>query len=115
MVRRWYHFFFCQAEDGIRDDLVTGVQTCALPICLKRPQHWQPDSKTPPETGAFLLRVSLRRCRRARPAPSPGIRGLLLEGSLQPVEMRHQRIADRALVRRRGMDRGVEAADPPLQ
>src|SRR5207244_6803734 len=26
-----YSFFF-QAEDGIRDDLVTGVQTCALPI-----------------------------------------------------------------------------------
>src|SRR5205823_8256226 len=25
------HFFF-QAEDGIRDKLVTGVQTCALPI-----------------------------------------------------------------------------------
>src|SRR5258708_32022365 len=24
--------FFFQAEDGIRDDLVTGVQTCALPI-----------------------------------------------------------------------------------
>src|SRR5207247_3756392 len=24
--------FFCQAEDGIRDPLVTGVQTCALPI-----------------------------------------------------------------------------------
>src|SRR6266404_9150739 len=29
--RRWYIFFF-QAEDGIRDKLVTGVQTCALPI-----------------------------------------------------------------------------------
>src|SRR5258708_29717860 len=28
-----YYFFFFQAEDGIRDDLVTGVQTCALPIC----------------------------------------------------------------------------------
>src|SRR3989441_5926441 len=27
-------FFFFQAEDGIRDKLVTGVQTCALPICL---------------------------------------------------------------------------------
>src|SRR5207244_5661279 len=26
--------FFFQAEDGIRDDLVTGVQTCALPIWL---------------------------------------------------------------------------------
>src|SRR5258707_8766352 len=26
-------FFFFQAEDGIRDIGVTGVQTCALPIC----------------------------------------------------------------------------------
>ena len=25
-------FFFFQAEDGIRDADVTGVQTCALPI-----------------------------------------------------------------------------------
>src|SRR5689334_24305774 len=33
----WYGFhcvvFFFQAEDGIRDGTVTGVQTCALPIC----------------------------------------------------------------------------------
>src|SRR5205823_7169425 len=28
--------FFYQAEDGIRDKLVTGVQTCALPICSPR-------------------------------------------------------------------------------
>src|SRR5256884_4984781 len=28
-------FFFFQAEDGIRDVAVTGVQTCALPICLR--------------------------------------------------------------------------------
>src|SRR2546425_1971319 len=27
-------FFFFQAEDGIRDKLVTGVQTCALPISI---------------------------------------------------------------------------------
>src|SRR5205085_4348258 len=27
-------FFFFQAEDGIRDLTVTGVQTCALPISL---------------------------------------------------------------------------------
>src|SRR5687768_9297368 len=32
-------FFFFQAEDGIRDVAVTGVQTCALPIC-KRWMHW---------------------------------------------------------------------------
>src|SRR5215204_7360831 len=29
-------FFFFQAEDGIRDHCVTGVQTCALPILLVR-------------------------------------------------------------------------------
>src|SRR5437870_1328253 len=28
------YFFFFQAEDGIRDGHVTGVQTCALPISL---------------------------------------------------------------------------------
>src|SRR5947209_16744668 len=28
-------FFFFQAEDGIRDIGVTGVQTCALPICVQ--------------------------------------------------------------------------------
>src|SRR5690625_7223378 len=28
--------FFFQAEDGIRDGHVTGVQTCALPICDRR-------------------------------------------------------------------------------
>src|SRR5207253_7261252 len=31
-------FFFFQAEDGIRDGHVTGVQTCALPI-LNRADH----------------------------------------------------------------------------
>src|SRR5207244_11114803 len=32
-------FFFFQAEDGIRDELVTGVQTCALPISEKYSNH----------------------------------------------------------------------------
>src|SRR3989454_4098566 len=31
-----FFFFFFQAEDGIRDYKVTGVQTCALPICFRR-------------------------------------------------------------------------------
>src|SRR3989442_15994010 len=41
---RSYWFFFFQAEDGIRDADVTGVQTCALPIfaggpaCVVRPR-----------------------------------------------------------------------------
>src|SRR2546427_8155675 len=50
-------FFFFQAEDGIRDLTVTGVQTCALPILDRLESHggqpagwrhrgavrWQPD------------------------------------------------------------------------
>src|SRR5689334_24619700 len=32
----FFFFFFFQAEDGIRDGTVTGVQTCALPIYLLR-------------------------------------------------------------------------------
>src|SRR6266436_3463483 len=32
-------FFFFQAEDGIRDVAVTGVQTCALPILLHAIEH----------------------------------------------------------------------------
>src|SRR5689334_23616941 len=40
--------FFFQAEDGIRDGTVTGVQTCALPICWPNVAHalfwtnWRP-------------------------------------------------------------------------
>src|SRR5207247_8873781 len=42
------HFFsfFFQAEDGIRDPLVTGVQTCALPISIPR----QPTQRLPTQS-----------------------------------------------------------------
>src|SRR5947209_12118128 len=36
-------FFFFQAEDGIRDIGVTGVQTCALPICTLDMELWGKD------------------------------------------------------------------------
>src|SRR3989441_9282044 len=42
-------FFFFQAEDGIRDKLVTGVQTCALPISRRIP------SRTAKEYGVPVL------------------------------------------------------------
>src|SRR5215203_1918603 len=35
MKTLYLFFFFFQAEDGIRDIGVTGVQTCALPICFR--------------------------------------------------------------------------------
>src|SRR6266568_6510084 len=34
-----FFFFFFQAEDGIRDGTVTGVQTCALPISAVEPRN----------------------------------------------------------------------------
>src|SRR5437667_103154 len=39
--------FFFQAEDGIRDRDVTGVQTCALPICIstRRPAYMTPTER----------------------------------------------------------------------
>src|SRR2546429_9256249 len=42
MTRVTLIFFFFQAEDGIRDVAVTGVQTCALPILhhLPQPTPW---------------------------------------------------------------------------
>src|SRR2546429_3821599 len=35
----YIYFFFFQAEDGIRDVAVTGVQTCALPIYVFGPYN----------------------------------------------------------------------------
>src|SRR2546425_1527234 len=41
------YFFFFQAEDGIRDKLVTGVQTCALPISNEfAPEHCEVMTKS---------------------------------------------------------------------
>src|SRR2546430_4420532 len=37
LLHKWSFFFF-QAEDGIRDLTVTGVQTCALPISDREPR-----------------------------------------------------------------------------
>src|SRR5438093_9853875 len=51
----FFFFFFFQAEDGIRDWSVTGVQTCALPISV----------------GAAPGRARLRRPSRG---PSPRLR-----------------------------------------
>src|SRR5207244_10644183 len=66
-------FFFFQAEDGIRDDLVTGVQTCALPI-----SRTARSSQTAPIFSAAILAspilralnlISPGRARSASPSP----------------------------------------------
>src|SRR5690606_40166704 len=47
-------FFFFQAEDGIRDFHVTGVQTCALPI-LSNPRRWRARARCTRVRGRELL------------------------------------------------------------
>src|SRR5437879_13250049 len=39
MMQLSFFVFFFQAEDGIRDTSVTGVQTCALPILVIQKRH----------------------------------------------------------------------------
>src|SRR5205823_9348075 len=57
----FFFFFFFQAEDGIRDKLVTGVQTCALPISLAGPDvcHSGPASAGVGVCGHHGVRIEL--------------------------------------------------------
>src|SRR5690606_40884696 len=51
-------FFFFQAEDGIRDFHVTGVQTCALPICVAL--RWAEDGQRRAMTYRELMGLTNR-------------------------------------------------------
>src|SRR5699024_11593705 len=52
--------FFFQAEDGIRDRNVTGVQTCALPISRQCLRRWVTHIPQPARRLAHALRGGLR-------------------------------------------------------
>src|SRR5690606_39986978 len=56
---QFFCFFFFQAEDGIRDFHVTGVQTCALPI-------WATGIGSPSETVGSSRTATLRSTQPAR-------------------------------------------------
>src|SRR5205823_10350239 len=56
-IARTNSFFFFQAEDGIRDKLVTGVQTCALPISRIAHDGARPAAA---RTGLLQLEEALR-------------------------------------------------------
>src|SRR5690606_29185040 len=56
------YVFFFQAEDGIRDFHVTGVQTCALPICLHEGCHGR-------LAGCDDLHLGVHGCQPERDAP----------------------------------------------
>src|SRR5690349_21990941 len=67
-------FFFFQAEDGIRDLYVTGVQTCALPISAAArpaPQLLPPNERRrAPDSVAVALESALAACHGAQLEPS---------------------------------------------
>src|SRR5688572_17574598 len=71
----FFFFFFFQAEDGIRDLTVTGVQTCALPI-----SHRPGDNRVAPaDVGRHTSRLARRR-------------GCSGRGALAPTEVKHARV-----------------------
>src|SRR5437870_10922492 len=54
-----FFFFFFQAEDGIRDGHVTGVQTCALPISVQvKVKILKPDEFLRPEMNASVAFIA---------------------------------------------------------
>src|SRR5689334_13486009 len=55
----YFIFFFFQAEDGIRDGTVTGVQTCALPISAFDARFPTVKSPNPENAEALALGVAL--------------------------------------------------------
>src|SRR5256885_4007966 len=88
-------FFFFQAEDGIRDYKVTGVQTCALPIYI-RPDLVLADVFMPVRNGYEV-------CQYVKSDPSLAhIPVILLVGAFDPLdEQEAQREIGRASCRER--------------
>src|SRR6266566_5869912 len=86
-----FFFFFFQAEDGIRDYKVTGVQTCALPISA---DVWCPDETLAGSDGyvrpefvwAALDCAGGIALANAAPSGRPHVLGRLSAGQLAPVK-----------------------------
>src|SRR2546423_11835568 len=97
--------FFFQAEDGIRDKLVTGVQTCALPISKK---------KSCRAATLFLCHEDQRQTSRPRTGLHPSRRGgacaRVLRRAARP---RRDREAGGAPRERRGVGERRPPFNPP--
>src|SRR2546430_12574601 len=74
-----YYFFF-QAEDGIRDLTVTGVQTCALPISLTKTARQWTAGQPAPNTTAVALNTSAKPETTRENIGSDSIEGLPVRG-----------------------------------
>src|SRR3712207_8612064 len=77
------YFFFFQAEDGIRDIGVTGVQTCALPILDPAPE--ERDEAEGEETRGGAAEAAPCAGKSAPPAPEARARRASMElAGLEP-------------------------------
>src|SRR2546422_11764272 len=90
-----FFFFFFQAEDGIRDVAVTGVQTCALPISLQGAGALT--ASLLKRGGATLGLIDQPRCGRAPPRLHPGIgpKSAGSAGSSSGAQFHDRHIAER--------------------
>src|SRR5882762_6821602 len=70
--------FFFQAEDGILDSSVTGVQTCALPIASS---SWAPTTFSPSHSARALSRRVSKPCS----AAAADFRSSVLRGHVRPA------------------------------
>src|SRR5438874_5270413 len=99
-----FFFFFFQAEDGIRDLYVTGVQTCALPICVARAAPAPPLGNHDEPRGEQLDRDDRERHGPVRPVGEPvrvprrpGRERLSPEVVVEGGEVQPRRVAAREL------------------
>src|SRR5207253_6030361 len=88
-------FFFFQAEDGIRDGHVTGVQTCALPISWKRNTYFATNM---PRTSGTVVATAPHRKRpmpcvfRPLTKPGPAEMPTMAMKMLRPTEFMNQTV-----------------------
>src|SRR2546422_6077193 len=95
-------FFFFQAEDGIRDVAVTGVQTCALPISSEmaivlNSIGFAPAARMPALSGAASSRrPKLQGMVSSQQLDTP-TNGFSMSSAVRPIACRNERAAARSL------------------
>src|SRR5262249_58039793 len=97
-------FFFFQAEDGIRDWSVTGVQTCALPIstrsaCSAPPRPMAESTAIPAATAAPAPRTD-----RGIVALATALRPSLPSHPRRPLRSEERRVGKEGRCRRSAYD-----------
>src|SRR5256885_15476549 len=114
-------FFFFQAEDGIRDYKVTGVQTCALPICFAEGwRHWFAAAGIDPEPSATRLEFDSMRLALEMAALGHGValarssyaEDLLRTGRVKPLFNVRISASDNVYMT---LARGLEGSSPAVQ